>query len=50
MTGLRRADEPTGRDAPIVGLRPRRGLVKINPLATWTDEDVDAYIADHDCP
>ena len=28
--------------------RDLRGLVKINPLATWTDEDVHGYIRDHD--
>ena len=49
MSGLRRADASTRADAPIVGL-DRRGLVKINPLATWTDDDVAGYIADHDVP
>ena len=24
--------------------------MKINPLATWTDEQVDAYIVEHDVP
>jgi phosphoadenosine phosphosulfate reductase len=28
--------------------RDLRGLVKVNPIATWTDADVAAYIADHD--
>ena len=28
--------------------RDLRGLVKVNPIATWTDEDVAGYIADHD--
>ena len=30
--------------------RDLRGLVKINPIATWTDLDVEGYIADHDVP
>jgi phosphoadenosine phosphosulfate reductase len=30
--------------------RDLRGLVKINPLATWTAADVAAYIEDHDVP
>lgn len=30
--------------------RDLRGLVKVNPIATWTDLDVDGYIADHDVP
>jgi phosphoadenosine phosphosulfate reductase len=49
LTGLRRAESDSRRDAPIVH-RDGRGLVKINPLATWTDEQVDAYILDHDVP
>ena len=49
MSGLRRAESDARRDAPIVE-RDRRGLVKINPLATWSDADVDAYIAEHDVP
>ena len=24
--------------------------MKVNPLAAWTDDDVDAYIARHDVP
>ena len=47
MSGLRR-QESTGRaDAPIIS-RDLRGLVKLNPIATWTDSDVDEYIARHD--
>ncbi len=47
MSGLRRADGPSRADAPIVS-RDARGLVKVNPLATWTDDDVAGYIADND--
>src|SRR3954451_1776560 len=49
MAGLRRAESPTRQDAPIVG-RDLRGLVKINPIATWSDLDVAGYIRDHDVP
>ena len=49
MSGLRRAEAPTRAGAPIVG-RDIRGLVKVNPLATWSDLDVQGYIADHDVP
>lgn len=49
MSGLRRQESSTRRDAPIVS-RDRRGLVKVNPLATWTDLDVQGYITDHDVP
>lgn len=46
MSGLRRAESPTRANAPIV-VRDLRGLVKVNPLATWSDLDVDGYIRDH---
>jgi phosphoadenosine phosphosulfate reductase len=49
MSGLRRVEAPTRAGAPIVG-RDIRGLIKVNPLATWTDLDVRGYVADHDVP
>lgn len=45
MTGLRRAEAPTRADAPIVSYDIGRGLVKVNPLATWSDFDVEGYVA-----
>jgi len=49
MSGLRRAESPTRAEAPIVH-RDLRGLVKVNPLATWSDDEVAAYVAEHDIP
>ena len=49
MSGLRRAEAPTRAQAPIVA-RDLRGLVKVNPIATWTDVDVEGYVRDHDVP
>jgi phosphoadenosine phosphosulfate reductase len=49
MSGLRRQESDTRRQAAIVS-RDSRGLIKVNPLATWTDLDVQGYIADHDVP
>jgi phosphoadenosine phosphosulfate reductase len=49
MSGLRRSEAETRKDTPIVG-RDIRGLVKINPIATWSDDDVAGYITDHDVP
>jgi phosphoadenosine phosphosulfate reductase len=49
MSGLRRAEASTRAEAPIISL-DLRGLVKINPIATWTDLDVEGYIADHGVP
>jgi phosphoadenosine phosphosulfate reductase len=34
----------------VVGFDDAFGLVKINPLATWSDEDIASYEADHDLP
>jgi phosphoadenosine phosphosulfate reductase len=48
MTGLRRVEAPTRANAPIVHLDLGRGIVKVNPLATWTDADIAAYKADHE--
>ena len=49
MSGLRRSEAETRKATPIVG-RDIRGLVKVNPIANWSDEDVAGYIADHDVP
>jgi phosphoadenosine phosphosulfate reductase len=49
MSGIRRDESHTRATTPIIGL-DSRGLVKINPLATWSDLDVEGYIADHDVP
>jgi phosphoadenosine phosphosulfate reductase len=49
MSGLRRVEAATRGQAPIVA-RDLRGLVKVNPIATWTYDDVAGYIADHDVP
>jgi phosphoadenosine phosphosulfate reductase len=43
VTGVRRADGPTRANAPVVSYDITRNLVKINPLAAWTDEDVALY-------
>lgn len=50
MTGLKRCDSPTRSHAPIVHWDGGRGLVKINPLANWSDQDLETYIADHSLP
>ena len=47
MSGLRRAEADSRVTAPIVA-RDLRGLIKVNPIATWSDEDVAGYVADHD--
>ncbi|MHB1583441.1 MAG: phosphoadenylyl-sulfate reductase [Acidimicrobiales bacterium] len=50
VTGLKRVDAPTRAAAPIVAWDDAFDLVKVNPLATWTDDDVEAYLAEHGIP
>src|SRR3984885_12134654 len=40
VTGLRRVEAPTRANAPVVSFDEAFGLVKINPLATWSDDDM----------
>lgn len=47
ITGVRRVDAPTRANTPIVQWDDRNGLVKINPIAPWTDEQFRDYIDDH---
>jgi phosphoadenosine phosphosulfate reductase len=50
LTSLKRSDGPTRAEAPIVSWDATFGLVKVNPLATWTENDITSYLADHDLP
>ena len=50
ITGLRRAEAVSRASAPVAHLDLGRGIVKVNPLATWTDLDVAGYSADRDLP
>lgn len=47
LTGLRRADSVTRRDTPIVQWDQRRRMTKVNPIARWTQDEVDTYMAEH---
>jgi phosphoadenosine phosphosulfate reductase len=46
-TGLRRAETANRVIAPVIGWDARKGKVKVSPLARWTDEDVERYVAEH---
>ncbi|MEU3245643.1 MULTISPECIES: phosphoadenylyl-sulfate reductase [unclassified Streptomyces] len=46
-TGLRRDESPTRAGTPVVGWDEKRRKVKISPIARWTQDDVDAYVAEH---
>ena len=47
VTGVRRVEAPTRANTPLVTYDERHGLVKLNPLAAWTDEELQAYIDTH---
>ena len=47
VTGVRRVDAPTRANTPIVTWDDRNGLVKVNPIAAWTDDEFNGYIRDH---
>ena len=50
VTGVRR-DQSAGRaNTPILSHDSRSGLVKIAPFANWSEEQVWAYIREHDLP
>jgi phosphoadenosine phosphosulfate reductase len=48
VTGLRRAESPSRAGAAALEWDAARGVVKINPLVAWSDDDVDRYVAVHD--
>lgn len=50
LTGVRRSDGPTRADAPVAAYDIGRGLVKVNPLAAWTDDDMALYLQLHELP
>lgn len=48
VTGMRRIDAPTRSDIDIITVDPKRDMIKLNPLALWSDEHVGDYIRDND--
>ncbi len=47
MSGLRRDDSTERATTPVISL-DRRGLVKVNPLAAWSAEELNEYAAAND--
>ena len=47
INGMRRVDAPTRNDIRTVDFDAKRGMVKISPIAAWTDEDVREYVDKH---
>ena len=47
ITGVRRDETVERRDARVVEWDGRREMVKVNPIAGWSQKQVDDYIADN---
>jgi len=47
ISGVRRGETAERAGTRVVDWDRKRGKVKVNPIAAWTDEQVDQYIADH---
>ena len=48
VTGIRRVEAPTRANAPLISWDRAFNLVKINPIAAWSDEEMQSYIDDND--
>ena len=45
-SGIRRDEATTRRDIGVVEWDDKRQMVKVNPIAAWSQADVDAYVAE----
>lgn len=49
VAGIRRDQTPARKDTPVVTVEDE-GPLKICPMVTWTEEDVESYVQEHDLP
>ncbi|NDU73460.1 phosphoadenylyl-sulfate reductase [Actinomadura sp. DSM 109109] len=47
FSGIRRDETASRRDRRVVEWDRKRGMVKVNPILDWTQEDMDNYIEDN---
>jgi phosphoadenosine phosphosulfate reductase len=50
VTGVRREEAPTRANTPVIAWDETHQMVKVNPLATWTAADMEAYQVEHGLP
>jgi phosphoadenosine phosphosulfate reductase len=50
FTGIRRDEGPTRSNAPLISWDERHGLVKVNPLAAWSFDELLEYAGANDVP
>lgn len=48
FTGVRRDEAPTRALTPLITFDERNGLIKANPVAAWSFDDLTAYAEEHD--
>lgn len=48
ITGVRREDSPLRAETPLVEWDEKNGMVKVNPLAAWTFDELLAYAGEND--
>jgi phosphoadenosine phosphosulfate reductase len=49
-SGIRRDEAPTRAGTRLVDWDAKRDMVKVNAIAAWTQDDVDAYVTQHQVP
>lgn len=50
FTGVRRDEAPTRTGTPLVTFDEAHGLIKFNPLAAWSFDELSGYAAQHAVP
>lgn len=50
ITGVRREEAPTRANTPLVTWDAKNGLIKVNPVAAWSWQDLSAYAATNGVP
>jgi len=48
VTGVRREESSTRTGAPVVSFDEKHGLLKVNPIAAWTWDELVDYAGEHD--
>lgn len=47
FSGIRRDETASRKNMKVVSWDRKRGMVKVNPILNWTDEDMDNYMSDN---
>ena len=50
ISGQKRFQSSLRNDVEVLEVDVERNLIKINPLAYWSEQDIEEYLADHDLP